>query len=297
MEPPFTCRICGCQKMEIVKRSNIEGTLSSRDYAITDYRYGMTDEIWRCGSCGFMQCPRRKEVLNYYEELEDHPYEESRAERSLQSGRILNTIRKYKEGGRLLDVGAGSGILVEQAIRRGYDAEGVEPSKWLQERARKLGLPVLLGAFPDPRLKGPYQVVTIIDVLEHVTDPMAILRAVRHLVADDGVIVVVTPDAGSLAARIFGWRWWHFRIAHVGYFNKESLGMALELSGFKLRKLSRPRWYFGAAYLFERLHRYLPWIGSKRAPAFLRMRIIPINLGDSLMGIYEPCAFQADRVV
>lgn len=286
METFASCWVCDSQKMELAKHSSIRTALSSKAFAITDSHYGMTGEIQRCQKCGFLQCSDLQNVLNFYEELEDFAYEDSRAERVLQANRLLKQVQKYRANGRLLDIGAGSGILVEQAIKMGYSAEGIEPSKWLQEQAKKYGLPVYLGTFPHPELTGQYDVVTLIDVIEHVSNPVNLLSDICNAISDNGIVVVVTPDVGSLMARILGWKWWHFRIAHIGYFNKKTLGMALDKAGFQLIRMARPTWYFTANYLFERASKYLPSFLRIPAPCFLRKIVIPLNLGDSLLGIY-----------
>lgn len=281
------CWICGSQNMELAKRSNIRETLNSKAFAITDSHYGTTGTIYLCQNCGFLQCSDLEDVLSFYEELQDHSYEESRAERSLQAKQLLNIVRKHQPSSRLLDIGAGSGILVEQAIKMGYSPEGIEPSKWLQAKAQEYNLPVHLGTFPHPALTGHYDVVTIVDVIEHVSNPVNLLSNICNVITEDSIIAVVTPDVGSLMARLLGWKWWHFRIAHIGYFNKKTLGIALDKAGFQLISMYRPSWYFTGDYLFERVNTYLPRIMRIPVPSFLKRITIPLNLGDSMLAIYK----------
>jgi SAM-dependent methyltransferase len=280
------CWVCDSQKMEFAKGSNIPETLNSEAFSITNSYYGTTGEIQRCKNCGFLQCSELENVLKFYEESEDPLYEEGRTARALQADRLLKVVQKYQHQGRLLDIGSGSGILVEQAIKMGYSAEGIEPSKWLQGQAQKYGLPIYLGTFPHPDLTGPYDVVTLIDVIEHVPNPVNLLSNIYNVLSEKGVLVVETPEVGSLMARILGWKWWHFRIFHIGYFNRKTLKMALDKAGFRQIGIKRPTWYFTADYLFERLLRYLPSFLQIPAPSFLRKIIIPLNLRDSLLGIY-----------
>src|SRR5229473_3490556 len=58
----------------------------------------------------------------------------------------------------------------------GYDAQGVEPSEWLCTRGREQGLRIHRGVFPHPDVTGFYDVVTLVDVLEHVSNPVGLLR-------------------------------------------------------------------------------------------------------------------------
>ncbi len=281
------CWICGHTIVELVKPSNLPEKITSRTFSITDSHYGVTAAIYRCSKCGFMQCSDLTNVLSYYEQLEDKSYETNRRERSLQQRKLLQYLYPIKKTGRLLDIGAGSGMLVEQAIKMGYHAEGVEPSIWLQKRATELGLSIYQGVFPHPNLIPPYDLITLVDILEHVPDPVDILCDVRAALADDGIGLVITPNVDSLMARFFGFRWWHFRVAHIGYFNRNSLMLALDRAGLKPLKVARPGWYFSADYLAERLNFYLPKFLNFSTPFFLRKFTVPINLFDSLLIIFK----------
>lgn len=275
------CWICGSEALRLAKPSNTPEILTSDCFSITDSHYGVTAAVYRCENCLFLQCADMPEVLNYYEKLADSGYEEGRRERSVQARKILEAAQKLVPRGRLLDIGAGSGILVEQALAMGYDAEGIEPSGWLQQAAASHSLPVRLGTFPHPAAKGPYDLITLIDVIEHVSEPVALLGEIAHSLADSGTAVIVTPDVGSVAARLFSWKWWHFRIAHIGYFNKRTLLMALDRAGLQPVSLARTGWYFTVDYLWVRMHRYLPPFLRWSCPRFLGKRVIPVNLRDS----------------
>jgi SAM-dependent methyltransferase len=274
------CWICGGQRVELVKPSNV-GQLTSQSFSITDSHYGMTGAIYRCSDCRFLQCSELSGVLPFYEELVDSAYDAGRPERSIQARKILEVVRKLQPGGRLLDIGAGSGFLVEQAVQMGYQAEGIEPSGWLQKMAAQRGLPVHLGTFPHPAVSRQFDVITLIDVVEHVSEPLALLRNIAASLAPNGTAIVVTPDVNSIAARVLGWKWWHFRVAHIGYFNKRNLFLALDRAGLQPVLVRRPAWYFTAEYVWERTHRYLPRFLRVAPPRFLTGRVIPVNLRDS----------------
>lgn len=281
----MNCRICESEKIKLIKKSNIPSKLSSKAFAITDSNYGVTGDIFKCGTCGFLQCLNMEDVLPFYEELEDQGYEATRKERALQEKKILEIIKKTKAQGRLLDIGAGSGILVEEALNLGFEAVGLEPSKWLYNKSKERNLPVFLGTFPDERIKGLFDIITIIDVIEHVPDPVGLLKEASKALSKDGVIVITTPDVNSFFARILGFRWWHFRIAHIGYFNKKTLSFAGKQAGLKVKKLHRPSWYFQGDYLFSRIMQYLPKFLQMKIPNFLKNITIPVNLRDSMLVI------------
>jgi hypothetical protein len=130
-------------------------------------------------------------------------------------------------------------------------------------------------------LKGPFDVLTAIDVIEHVADPVALMEECTALMKDDGCGILVTPDVDSVAARLLGPRWWHYRPAHIGYFNRATLIRALNNAGLEPTHFERARWVFPADYLWERVNSYLPSAVRVPAPSALRMLTVPLNLFDS----------------
>lgn len=281
------CWICGATSLLLVKKGNLPEVLHPEAMRISDANYGRTADIYRCERCGFLECPNLDGVLALYERMSDDGYEETRGSRAKQARATLNLVSRYRKTGRLLDVGAGSGILVEEARAFGFDAQGVEPSRPLQATAARRGLPVVHGVLPHPELAGPFDIVTLIDVVEHVPDPAGLIRHMKRVLAPDGICVIVTPDVNSVAARLLGWKWWHFRVAHIGYFNVSTLTAAIESSGLCVTSRTRPTWYFPVRYLAERAMNYLPRPLRLRVPSAMDHVVIPLNLFDSLLVVCE----------
>ena len=129
--------------------------------------------------------------------------------------------------------------------------------------------------------------VTLVDVIEHVSKPVELLSNAQVEISHQGVGLVVTPDLNSLVASLMGWRWWHFRIAHIGYFNKSTLLLALKRVGLKPIRIGRPSWYFSADYLLERVNQYLPRYLRLPVLRFSKRLTIPLNLRDSLFVVFR----------
>jgi SAM-dependent methyltransferase len=281
---PRRCWVCDARALVLKKPSDVSA-MQPEDFAISDARYGRTAAVYQCQDCGFLECADMSDVVSYYEALEDRAYMASRPERLLQARRLLQDVARMTgcdlRGLRLLDVGAGSGPLVEEALAGGVRAEGVEPSQWLCARATALGLPVHHGVLPHRDVSGPFDVVTLVDVIEHTTDPVSLLRHAAAEVAPGGVVVLVTPDVSSVAARLLGWRWWHFRLAHVGYYSRGTLERLCQRAGLRAASIGRPGWVLPLPYLLERVERYLPF----RLPRVRRLAsvAVPFNLRDSIL--------------
>lgn len=110
----------------------------------------------------------------------------------------LDLIEAYQPSGRFLDVGCNMGMLLRHAVRRKWQAVGVEPSPTLSRLAtERLGLTVyncFLHELPKEE-EGAFQVVALSDVFEHICTPLAFLQDVRRFLADDGVVYVKVPNA------------------------------------------------------------------------------------------------------
>jgi SAM-dependent methyltransferase len=255
---------------------------------ITDAAYGKTGPLFACEDCGFLFVVYPKDATDYYAEMQDRQYEEGRAYRAIQQRVLLKKLKKRFAGVKtLLDVGAGTGILLEECGKLGIESVGVEPSEWCAQVAQSHGLKILQGTLPHPELADRiFDAVTAIDVIEHVNDPVAMLKSCGEHLAEGGALVIVTPDVGSFIARLLRRRWWHYRIAHVGYFSRKTLNLALDKTGYRIVSVRRPAWYFEIGYLYQRLRNYIPLPkldGSRsRIVKWLFSRTIPLNLGDSL---------------
>ncbi|WP_119422407.1 class I SAM-dependent methyltransferase [Desertibaculum subflavum] len=278
-----SCWLCGSTDLALAWRGDLPPTLGPGAFRITDAAYGRTADVYDCRACGFRQARGVDRVLALYEAMDDPDYEATRAPRRLQAERLLKVLRRHRRDGRLLDIGAGSGILVEAARAMGFDAEGIEPSRALQAEAVARGLPVHRGVLPHPGAAGRYDAATVVDVIEHVPDPVGLMRDVREVLAPGGLCLVVTPDLGSLAARLLGRRWWHYRIAHIGYFDRATLARALLAAGFEVIWAGRPTWQLPAGYLARRALTYLPGGTRVPVPGWLDRVALPLNLFDSLL--------------
>ncbi len=255
------------------------------DFRVTDAQYGRCWPLSRCRRCGMVTAhpmPSAEFLGRLYEAVEDPTYAAEAPFRRRNFERILRflTDRLGLRPGRLLDVGAALGLLVEAAREAGWEAYGVEPSRPMAEAARGRGVPVeavSLEAWDGP--VHAFDVITMLDVIEHVPEPDRFLaKALRHL-RPGGVICIVTPDVTSVAARLLGRRWWHYRPGHVQFFSARSLGCLIERLGGRVVARRRYCWFFSLGFLLSRFHggRPVPWL-----PERCRRWVLRVDLRDSL---------------
>ena len=301
----LACWVCGSVDVALWKPRSIQRPLVPDDLAVTDSRYGETLTLWRCRACAFIfaDADELAQLTELYAQLSDSVYQETQDTRALQMRRILHRALAARPHARtVLDIGAGAGTLLAEAGRAGLEAVGVEPSRAFVRHARTAhAVHIEQGTFPHPALAGrTFDLVFLVDVIEHVREPIGLLRAAADALAPGGALVVITPDMASYFARRLRGRWWHFRLAHVGYFSGRSLARAARSAGLVVERQGRAKWYFRIDYLAKRLAVYLPPLAAiNRAARRLRLlrwlydRVVTVDLHDSLFVVLRRADDQA----
>jgi len=162
---------------------------------------------------------------------------------------------------RLLDVGAGSGKFLRRlSTARECLATGLEPSEALF-RAYRLGeLGVIRASLPEFAETEPdrFDVVTVMDVIEHVPDAREFIRSLHRVVKPGGFVFLSTPDTSGPLARLLGRRWHHYNAYHYTLYNSRALSSAASASGFvTLESTHHPKkvnlgyvWNYAADFLW-----------------------------------------------
>ncbi len=259
------CPLCRNEDIILYKKGTFNPeTVHGENFKITDSEYGSLWTFFTCPACSFVfsnpYIPG-KNIVEFYSRLEDHEYTSEAEGRSRNFRTILERLERLQplKGKKhtLLDVGSASGIFPDLARQQGYDAAGIEPSAYLVKEAEtKYGLHLFKGTieeyfncFPGNR----FSVITLLDIIEHVVEPDSFMKQVDDLLEDGGVLVIVTPDINSLAARLMGKRWWHFRIAHINFFNRQSLEYLLTGHHYEVLLRKKYVWNFSLFYLATRI--------------------------------------------
>lgn len=215
-------------------------------------------DVAECGTCGLLfrhPLPGREERDALYRDaqyLASAYFDTSMDPRSFEvrmHRESLRAMARLRGGaGAVLDVGCGAATFLRIAREEGWKTQGVELSPPLAREARsRFRLDVTEGDFLDFRPEaGPYDAITLWDVLEHALDPEAVLAHARSLLAEAGILAILTIESRSLfnrladvAFRLSGGRVTEplellYDARHNFYFSRESLDRLLATAGFEV---------------------------------------------------------------
>ena len=154
----------------------------------------------------------------------------------------LSRIEKYKQGGRLLDIGCSLGFflqVVEQKSQYSWKIEGIEPNTQLASYAKKgINGHVSRGTISKiPFNKNTFDCITCFDVLEHDFNLQKNLLEVRRVLKKGGIFVVQAPNYKSFMAFLTGKKWdWWAPPDHVLHFSFDYLVRYLRQNGFEIQE-------------------------------------------------------------
>ncbi|MDD2345525.1 MAG: class I SAM-dependent methyltransferase [Bacteroidales bacterium] len=162
----------------------------------------------------------------------------------------LKKIKKIKPSGKMLDVGSNMGFFMRKAREFGYDVEGVEPSPSLAKLSReKWGLIIHNAFLESANLEEKsFDIITLIDVFEHVTNPKEMLDACNKLLKDDGIIVIKVPNGdynhfkmklGKITGMGYSMDIWDC-YEHVVHYTPKTFNNMISSCNYKIQKFIIP---------------------------------------------------------
>lgn len=193
------------------------------------------------------------------------------------------------QGKKLLDIGAATGFFVRLARDFGFDAEGIEISKWAAEEGKKKGLKIQHGTIDTMQfLENSFDVITLFDVLEHISDPDCFLEKIFFILKQDGVLIINTPDAKTVWARILGKRWQALvPPEHLFLYNKNNIQKLLNKHNFKIIKIKTIGKSFTLSYIFHILNNSFKFSLFQKLSIFFNRNFfnkitVPLNTRDNM---------------
>ena len=218
-----------------------------------DYGYRRVDPL-----------PSKQEIVDFYQKRYWESTKDAGLQRLMMNGKnrdnelawlestfysdIAYLLKQYSTGKRILDVGCGSGELLSYLRGNDYPPVGLEPDIDRQKVALQQGLTVFnttlegyvnLDVLPDMTKQSNFNAILLINVLEHMIDPVETLKLVRGLLRPQGVVCIKVPNDFSplqlVAQEYLGKEpWWIAVPEHLNYFDFQSLRSLLEQLGFEI---------------------------------------------------------------
>jgi 2-polyprenyl-3-methyl-5-hydroxy-6-metoxy-1,4-benzoquinol methylase len=256
-----------------------------------------TQEYWRCARCalvfaiGQTNANFRASIQGfepaYRQYLEETPVDRPNLEDVIAwiEGHVPLT-----RDVRLLDVGAGTGKLVKHLKRtRPCEVSGIEPSSALFDAYGLNALGIERITLPQLAARGgtQYDVVTVLDVVEHVPAASEFISALAQITKPGGFVFLTTPDTDGPLARLLG-RWWHhYNPYHFSLYGRRTVEAAARLGSFHVVATEHRSKLMSLDYLWRYAVDFL-FSGQRRGGSYRPSRFaVPINLRDAIAVVWR----------
>ncbi len=203
----------------------------------------------------------------------------------------IQRILRHAPGGRALDVGCCTGEILHELQRLGMSCLGLEPNASAARCGREhYGVEIRVQTLEEARLEpGSFDAVLLLHTIEHVPDPLELLRQIHSVLKPGGLFVVETPRYDSLLFRLLGRRERNLRNDwHLYFFETSTLHAMLEKAGFHVLDRLVPARTVTPSRIVANLGNMTGlrpimalshWLARRRLNDFLAL---PVNLGDIL---------------
>ncbi len=285
----FPCPICENVDYDVIHPDTLDNCLPEFGYDFNS-RHSDHYRIIRCQSCSHGYCsPRPADLYRSYIDVEDSEYLKNTTQRLETASLVIETIRKIKLSGRLLDIGPATGDFLSIA-KKYYDSDGLELSKWAANIAVKKGHTIHSCRLSELVTNTDYDIITMWGVIEHFEFPKDEIIEIKRILAADGIVCFWTGDIDSWLARLLGSKWWYIQGQHIQYFSQRSLDKLFDEQGFKRIYTARYPYVMSLESMAKSLGRY-PFIGPLANAIFSNSLFgkwtITFRLPGELFAIYQ----------
>jgi SAM-dependent methyltransferase len=248
-------------------------------------------DIYQCNSCGLGRAqainfdPNIYYTKAYFDGGHADGYADYQGAEPVlrrEFAKTVEFVRRFRSSGKLLELGCAYGFFLQEA-RRHYVVSGIELAQAAAEHCQRSGLNVLQGPVDRANLErlGPQDLIVLLDVIEHLPDPLGTLQLCADYLDPNGVIVITTGDFGSAAAKITGKAW---RLMtppqHLWYFTIESMHRLANRIGLRLEYVDHPWKLVPVSLIWFQLQRMMGMNAARGSGG--GSFGVPINLFDAM---------------
>lgn len=220
-------------------------------YGKIQYEMGEYTVI-ECENCGFkhiIPIPEQKELNKFYEKefySQEKPLyiKETNEDNDwwkLHYNFYYDLFEKNLNSNskKLLEIGSGPGLFLNVGIEKDWDVMGFEPSKLAYKYSKKFNLNVENGFFDIEKISDKYDVVYMNTVIEHVPDPINLIKDVKSILKPDGLVCIIAPNdynplQNILEDELHFEPYWISPPQHISYFNFSSIKKLFEKLDFEV---------------------------------------------------------------
>jgi SAM-dependent methyltransferase len=224
-----TCPLCACPDFSTVYRE-------ARD-PITLDRFRVV-KCRRC--CMIYTLPRPASMERFYPpRYRAYGWLVTRILRLLYMIRVSRWTRSAGKGRSVLEIGCGPGLMLEAFSRRGWQAFGIERNDAAAEAARRVaGTGSVFTSIEELPPGARYDLIVMFHVLEHIGEPLVLLRECARRLAKGGRLIINVPNFASWQSRFAGSKWLHLDVPrHLVHFTPRTLEASLERAGVRVDRL------------------------------------------------------------
>lgn len=224
------CPICGSSEIkDVISRAN-------------DYITGDLFQILGCKVCGIcFTYPMPYDIESYYpSNYRAYGPHVTRLLRTFYDFRVRKWMKMRDSPGTALEIGCGAGLMLDALRRRGWQVMGLERTEAMAAYTRDtMGLNVISGRFESMAKEMRFDLIILFNVLEHMKDPLSILKECAARLKPGGVILINVPNFDSWQAYLNRPLWLHLDPPrHLFHFAPKSLANVLWMAGLKVSDVS-----------------------------------------------------------
>jgi 2-polyprenyl-3-methyl-5-hydroxy-6-metoxy-1,4-benzoquinol methylase len=216
-----------------------------QDHSISKERF----ELVTCGICGMVYTggvPKEEDCGRYYKSEDYVSHSDTNKGlffsiyhrvRSYMLNRKVALVRSYHSEGKVLDMGCGTGYFVHALNEAGYKTIGIE----VDDDARNVGVKKFgiqahgNDYLLENKLDGPFQIITLWHVLEHLYSPERYMAKFKQNLAKDGVLIIAVPNCSSYDAKHYGSLWAGYDVPrHLWHFEPRTMELWARKNGFTI---------------------------------------------------------------
>ncbi len=224
----------------ICSNDSFKTYFETKDYFFTNENFTLS----QCKNCDFVFTNPIPNNLDYYYETPEYLSHNTKNKsiitklyseiRKINLKRKYNLVSKYIDKGSILDIGCGTGELLEQFCKNGWETIGIEPNKNAREIASKK-----IEVFDEKDLQNlkpkSFDVISMWHVLEHVPHLNKRITEVSNLCKNDGIMIFALPNLNSPDSRKYGKYWSALDVPrHLYHFTQQTFEKLISKHGLKL---------------------------------------------------------------